>query len=455
MRCWRCAKENQEGVPKCVVCASELNRKVEPWFCRTCFRRCLQESCSLCGSGRTAGVLAAAHAANMVISREVTSKLRSRRYAKWITTGATTKHSSTKKSRVINIENVSIESDRDQTKNDNDNNVIENGTSELESQKHTSNLSLSTLLTSNDKKDQSSSFLLKTKQSLKKILTQEEFVALLWDAFQIVSIQPFLSLNNQNALRITSSIASLLPHPPKLLLQQNQNVEIPNQINQNLDISLNNENENKNKTVDDISLKKTNTRTRRNSKEDLAKKEDKNMRQRKASLIASNLAALALEQSRLPTPITTRHWFLLMKRSHFQKYSFFNRFLFNSIEIKNNLFENILIQQSYERKLNIYKNTMKKEGVKHDKKKNDNEVEVEVEVEGDEEEEDERSRRGTSTDFMLPEVNLDKTTMANPIKDCRAGVVNGVIHNAFGNLPPLITTTQTLDMNTKNSNMNE
>lgn len=67
MRCWRCAKENQDGLIKCVVCSSELTKQIEPWFCRTCFRRCLQETCSLCGSGRAAGVAAASKAASSVI----------------------------------------------------------------------------------------------------------------------------------------------------------------------------------------------------------------------------------------------------------------------------------------------------------------------------------------------------------------------------------------------------
>jgi len=59
VRCWRCAKNNGEGVEHCGVCRAKLELGAQPWFCRCCFVKCHHDTCSKCQGTRAEGEAAA------------------------------------------------------------------------------------------------------------------------------------------------------------------------------------------------------------------------------------------------------------------------------------------------------------------------------------------------------------------------------------------------------------
>jgi hypothetical protein len=62
VKCWRCAKNNSDGVEHCSVCRAKLAMGAQPWFCRRCFRKCHHDACSQCHGSRAEGEAAAKHA---------------------------------------------------------------------------------------------------------------------------------------------------------------------------------------------------------------------------------------------------------------------------------------------------------------------------------------------------------------------------------------------------------
>ena len=59
VKCWRCAKDNGDGVEHCSVCRTKLELGAQPWFCRRCFRKCHHDACSKCQGTRAEGEAAA------------------------------------------------------------------------------------------------------------------------------------------------------------------------------------------------------------------------------------------------------------------------------------------------------------------------------------------------------------------------------------------------------------
>jgi hypothetical protein len=160
------------------------------------------------------------------VSREVTSKLRSRRYSKWIANAKHNTHSkkvfdlgnfddvysSSKKSHGESGEGTGEDEEEEQG------NFRESKESSFERLKNeilarNRPKQVDYINSHNDDDNDSVGSYRQIRQSRTSKLSSEEFVALLWEAFQIVSMHAIIDHTSSVALRITSSIANCLPRP--------------------------------------------------------------------------------------------------------------------------------------------------------------------------------------------------------------------------------------------------